>query len=202
MRATNALSGLVGLLCCAGLLVGCGGGGGGGGPTETAASLTAEGWDLYEDGEYEAAIVKFFRATELDASYKDAYNGLGWAYGKIDSLEKAVTNFELCLSKGDTRPDPRAGKAPVCRDLDPPQYDEAISTADAALNLDADFVFEHYEDFNWRDLRIIKAQCYFALQEYAEAVDEIQALGGGVIDPDSTARIAEKIEELEELYGG
>ncbi|MFZ1947549.1 MAG: tetratricopeptide repeat protein [bacterium] len=201
MRATRSLVGLTGLLCCAGLLVGCGGGGGGG-PTETAASLTEEGWVLYEDGEYEAAVVKFFSATELDANYRDAYNGLGWTYGKLDSLQKAVTNFELCLAKGDTRPDPHAGKAPVCRDLDPRECEEAISAAAAALSLDADFVFEHYEDFNWRDLRIIKAQCHFDLREYAEAAGEIEELGGGVIDPDSTARIAEKIEELEELYGG
>jgi tetratricopeptide (TPR) repeat protein len=202
MLATRSLGGLIGLLCCAGLLAGCGGGGGGGGPTETAASLTEEGWALYEDGEYGAAVVKFFGATELDASYRDAYNGLGWTYGKMDSLEKAVTNFEICISNGDTRPDPRAGKAPVCRDLDPPEYEEAISAADAALSLDADFVFEHYEDFNWRDLRIIKAQCYFALQEYAEAVNEIEALGGSVSDPTSAAEIAEEIEDLEAQYGG
>jgi len=192
---------LAGWLCCLGLLAGCGGGDGGG-PSDTAASLTAQGWDLYEDGDYEGAIGKFDAATDLDANYSDAYNGLGWSYAKLDSLSKALTNFSLCISRGDTRPDPHAGKAPVLRDLNPPQFQNAIDAAIAALTKDSDFEFEHYEDFDWRDLRLIKAQCYYGLNMWAEAVDEIEALGGSVSDPNSAEEIAEKIEDLGDLYGG
>jgi tetratricopeptide (TPR) repeat protein len=201
MRAAILPSGCVGLLCCLCLIVGCGGGGGGG-PSDTAASLTAEGWVLYESGDYEGAVGKFFGATQLDADYTDAYNGMGWSYGKLDSLVEAVTNFEMCISKGDVRPDPYAGKAPVCRDLDPPEFNEAISAASTALTKDSDFEFEHYEDFNWRDLRLIKAQCYFALKQYSQAKTEIDALGGNTVDPNDPEAVAAEIERLEDLYGG
>jgi tetratricopeptide (TPR) repeat protein len=195
------LSGLlVGLFSSLALISGCGGGGGGGGPD--AASLTAEGWERYEDGDYDGAIEKFDDAIDADANYRDAYNGLGWSYGKLDSLAEAVAAFDLCISKGDTRPDPYAGKAPVCRDLDPPEFADAISAAATALSKDSDFEFEHYDDFNWRDLRIIKAQCYFALLQYSQAVAEIDALGGNDVDPDDPEAIAAEIERLEDLYGG
>jgi len=192
---------LVGLVSALALIVGCGGGdGGGGGPD--AAALTAEGWALYEAGNYEGAIGKFDEAIDADASYSDAYNGLGWSYGKLDSLEEALDNFDLCISKGDTRPDPYAGKAPVCRDIDPPEFSNAISAAATALTKDSDFEFEHYDDFDWRDLRIIKAQCYFALLQYSQAVAEIDALGGNDVDPGDPEAIAAEIERLEDLYGG
>jgi tetratricopeptide (TPR) repeat protein len=188
-------------LLCFAMLTGCGGGDGGE-PGDTAASLTAQGWELYEDGDYEGAIGKFDAATDLDANYSDAYNGLGWSYAKLDSLSKALTNFNLCVSKGDDRPDPSAGKAPVLRDLDPPQFQNAIDAAIAALTKDSDFEFEHYEDFDWHDLRLIKAQCYYALNMYPQAVAEIVALGGSVDDPNSADEIATKIEDLGDLYGG
>lgn len=192
---------LAGLACGLTLMAGCGGDGGGG-PVDTAASLTAQGWELYEAADYDGAIGKFDAAIGLDANYSDAYNGLGWSYGKLDSLSKALTNFNLCVSKGDTRPDPHAGKAPVLRDLNPPQFQNAIDAADAALAKDSDFEFEHYGDFNWQDLRLIKAQCYYGLNMYAEAIDEIEELGGSVSDSTSASEIAEEIEDLEDEFGG
>jgi len=191
---------IAGWLCCLVLLAGCGGGGGGGGPD--AAALTAEGWALYEAADYEGAVEKFDAAVDADAGYSDAYNGLGWSYGKMDSLAEAVASFDLCVSQGDTRPDPYAGKAAVCRDLDPPQYQNAITAAATALTKDSDFEFEHCDGFDWRDLRVIKAQCYFALAQYPQAVAEIEALGGHDVDPDIPEEIAAEIERLEGLYGG
>jgi tetratricopeptide (TPR) repeat protein len=192
---------LLGLMCGLALVGGCGGGDGGG-PGDTAASLTEDGWERYEAGDYAGAVGKFNAAIDLDANYKDAYNGLGWSHAKLDELDDALTNFNLCISKGDTRPDPLAGKAPVLRDLDPPQFQNAIDAAVAALAKDSDFVFEHYEDFDWHDLRLIKAQCYFALNMYSQAVVEIVALGGSIDDPTSASEIAEEIEALEEDFGG
>ena len=103
MRWRIAQMGLLILgLCSLALVVGCGGGGGGGGPSDTAASLTDEGWDLFEQGNYQSAIGKFDGAIALDVSYAEAYEGLGWAYGKLDSLPRALANLELCIAKGMT----------------------------------------------------------------------------------------------------
>jgi tetratricopeptide (TPR) repeat protein len=204
-RLGTAKTGLIATwLCFVGLMAGCGGGGGGGGPD--AASLTAEGWALYEAGHYSEAIGKFDAAVEADPSYADAYNGLGWTYGKLDSLDEALANFDLCLAKGDARPDPYAGKAPVLRDIEPAQYENAIVAALAALARDSDFEFEHYEDFDWRDLRIIMAQCYFEIEDYGQAHAQVDILDpGNTLNPSSEtwpAELAAAIEDLEEDFGG
>jgi len=200
-----ALNGLLlGLVSSLALLVGCGGGGGGGGGPD-AASLTAEGWTHYEQGEYDDAIGKFDAAVEADPSYADAYNGLGWSYGKLDSLAEALASFALCISNGETGPAPYAGQAPVLRDVDPPQFSNAITAASTALTKDSDFEFEHYEDFDWHDLHLIKAQCYFALTDYTQALAEVD-----ILDPSNTidlnasgfvTNLAEAIEDLEDDFG-
>ena len=70
---------LISMACLCSIVVVLGCGGDGGGPTDTASSLTAAGWTLFEQGEYELAIDKFGRALGLDADYADAFNGLGYS---------------------------------------------------------------------------------------------------------------------------
>ena len=108
------------------LVLGCGGDGGGG-PSETASSLTAEGWDFFEEGNHEAALAKFWGAIGLDPSYSHAYNGMGWSYAKLDSLGQALTAFGQSISNGLTTADPHAGLAPVYRDLYPSQFQNAVT---------------------------------------------------------------------------
>jgi tetratricopeptide (TPR) repeat protein len=185
--------------------VGCGGGGGGGEPTETAADLTSQGWALFVQGKYEEAIEKFTRATQLDANYADAYNGLGWSYAntKVDSLPKALINFNLCIAKDTTHADPYAGRAPVYRDLIPPQFQDAINTATTALSKvpqDSLYEFVHYKDFNWRDLHLIKAQCYYGLKEYTQALAEVVILDPEYEgDPGSATFVRDLAAKIEDL---
>lgn len=193
---------LVGWFCCMGLLAGCGGGDGGGGPTDTAESLTADGWALYEADDYGGAVGKFRAAIDMDANYADAYNGLGWSFGKMDSLQQSVDNFVHCIAKGMTTADPYAGRAPAYRDLGAGRYKHAITVADTALVKSASYAFSHRTSFDYRDLRVIKAQCHFQLKEYAQAVAEINALDGNTVDPNDPEAIAAEIERLGDLYGG
>ena len=76
---------LIVCICALTMFFGCGGDGGGG-PTRTAASVTAEGWTLFEDSRYGDAKDKFDEALALDDTYADAYNGLGWSNAKLDLL--------------------------------------------------------------------------------------------------------------------
>lgn len=191
-------------LCSLALVVGCGGGGGGGGPSDTADSLTDEGWDLFEQGNYAGAIGKFNGAVALDVMYAEAYEGLGWSYAKLDSLPRALANLELCIARGMTTADPYAGKAPVLRDMDPPQYANAITAAGTALSKSATYEFAHYEEFDYRDLHMIRAQCYYALNQFTQAKAEVDALGGTALDPNSPTfekDLAAEIERLGSLYG-
>jgi tetratricopeptide (TPR) repeat protein len=194
--------------CCLALGWGCGGsGGGGGGPADTAASLTDEGWTHFEAEEYQQALDKFHQALGLDDTYADAYNGLGWSHAKMDSLAQAIAGFDEALTLGVTSADPHAGKAPVYRDYEAEtdHFSLAVSSADSALAISSDYIFSHDEDFDWRDLRLVLAQSYYGLGDFASAADEVTALGGDAPEPSSPTYVedlAAEIEELEALYGG
>ncbi|MGD8627994.1 MAG: tetratricopeptide repeat protein [bacterium] len=193
-------------LCSIVMVLGCGGDGGGG-PTDTAQSLTASGWALFEQGEYEQAIGKFERALGLDADYADAFNGLGWSHAKLDSLANSLENFGMCVSTAPSLTEGYAGCAPVYRDYDaePAHFDSAVAFAGTALTQDSDFEFSHDENFDWRDLRLIMAQSYYGLGEFLLAKGQVDALGGVSLDTESDTFVedlAAEIERLEGLYGG
>jgi tetratricopeptide (TPR) repeat protein len=196
----------VACLACLLTAFGCGGDGGGG-PSDTAASLTAAGWALFETGEYEAAITKFNQALGLDATYSDAYNGLGWSNAKLDSLGTALNNFGECLIFNNTLADAYAGCAPVYRDYEtePAHFDSAIAAASEALTLEDEYSFSHDTSFDWRDLHLIIAQSHYGLGEFLDAYSHVIALGGVTLDPESDTFVedlAAEIERLEGLYGG
>jgi tetratricopeptide (TPR) repeat protein len=205
---------------------GCGGDNGGG-PTDTAASLTAQGWTRFEKGEYMEAIDKFNQALGKDADYADAYNGLGWSYAKLDTLNKALLSFGECLTRDDELTEGHAGCAPVYRDFEiegalfgaahplafgTAHFDSAIAFASEALSQDSEFEFSHGTSFDWRDLRIIIAQSYFAKGKtdpedyFLLAKAQVDILNpGNDLDPESdtfVAELAEEIERLESEYGG
>jgi tetratricopeptide (TPR) repeat protein len=194
---------LLGTVCALAMAMGCGGDGGTG-PSATAESRTNEGWALFEAGDYTGAVGKFNSAISIDDTYADAYNGLGWSYAKLDSLARAITNFDECIVNGMSG-DPHAGRAPAYRDLSPPQFGNAVSTASSALSLDRRYVFDHDTTFDWRDLHLIMAQSHFGLGQYDLANAEVDSLGGQVQNPASSTFVedlADEIERLETLYGG
>jgi len=194
---------VVSLVCLGFVALGCGGGGGGG-PGKTAESLTADGWALFEQGKYEEAIDKFNEALELDETYADAYNGLGWSYAKLDQLSDALSAFADCIANGMNDADPYAGRAPVYRDYDQPNHFEiAISAATTALFQERRYVFSHDSSFDWHDLMIILAQSYFGISDYTNANAWVDSLGTPA-DPNSetfVSDLAARIEDLEEQWG-
>lgn len=198
----------LGLLLALAIVLGCGGGGDTG-PTESASSRTAEGWALFESGDYEGAIEKFARAIALDDSYADAYNGLGWSYATLDSLSRALDSFGRGITEtghSTVLTDCYAGSSPVYRDLDsrPSHFDSAVVYASNALSLDRVYVFEHDQSYDWHDLHLIMAQSYFALNDYLSANARVDSIGGNPQDPGSPTFVqdlADEIERLETIYG-
>jgi tetratricopeptide (TPR) repeat protein len=201
---------LVTLSCVCALLMGfgCGGGDGGGGPTDTAESLTAEGWELFEQGQYEAAKDKFNDALGLDATYADAHNGLGWSNAKLDLLADALDGFADAISHGLTSAEVYAGQAPVYLDYTAQanHYASAVSSANTALGKERRFAFSHDTSFDWKDLMVIMAQGHFGTKAYTNANAWVDSLPGGVPadpgSPDFVSDLAAEIERLEDLYGG
>ena len=190
--------------CALTLCFGCGGGDGGGGPTRTAATVTAQGWALFEQGQYADARDKFDEALALDDTYADAYNGQGWSNANLDELSAAINSFIQCLSNGMTTADPYAGEAAVYRDYNN-RFSDAIAAANTALSKNRRYVFSHDTSFDWKDLMLILAQSHFGNGDYETANAWVDSLPGGVPqDPGAieTAELADEIERLGDLYGG
>ena len=55
-------------------------------------------WELYALKDYENSNIWFIESAFDDSVYKDAYNGLGWTYGKLGNIQSSISNFEFGLS--------------------------------------------------------------------------------------------------------
>ena len=87
----------------------------------------AQGWQSFEGGDYAKAVELFKGALQNNNLYTDAYNGLGWSYGRMDSLDKAKVDFDIALGLDNTFIDAYAGRSFVS--LAQGRYAEAIEPA-------------------------------------------------------------------------
>ena len=55
-------------------------------------------WELYATKDFENSNIWFIESAFEDSLYKDAYNGLGWTYGKLGDIQTSISNFEFGLS--------------------------------------------------------------------------------------------------------
>ena len=53
---------------------------------DTVDSLLKDGWELYLQGQYQDALVKFEGATERDAANIESYIGRGWTNIRLNSI--------------------------------------------------------------------------------------------------------------------
>ena len=144
-------------------------------PVTEAVKLTSEGWRSFEAKDYSKAITLFKQALDNNDLYADAYNGLGWTYGRQDSLKRAKIYFDIALGleKGNT--DAIAGRSFVSLGLG--NYDDAISAVTLVEeNQVVYYTFRHDRSISINDLKLVKAQSYFMLGNYSESqtiIDEL-----------------------------
>ena len=62
-----------------------------------ASTLTAEGWQLWQEQKFADAIPKFEQAVALDPEAVNAWNGLGWARFNSGNSTDAILAFEKCV---------------------------------------------------------------------------------------------------------
>jgi tetratricopeptide (TPR) repeat protein len=162
-------------------------------------TLLNEGWFLFETGNFSRSQSRFQEALELDWHCADAFNGRGWCGLNMNSLYAAKWDFLQALEKGHLAPDPLAGLAIAYRDLDPADFEAAAASATSALRRDPRFVFEHDPTLDWRDLRLIMAQSYFAMGIYPLANAQVDSLDGNVQDPASLTFVEDLLREIQRL---
>jgi tetratricopeptide (TPR) repeat protein len=187
------------------LIAGCGGGEGPGPEPVTYEGKVAAGWQFFTQSQYHEALTEFYAALEIDTFPPDAYSGLGWSYALLDSLQYAQGAFFNAISSESTHVDAYVGMAAVTADI--PHYcNLSIHYASQALVLDPDFVFEHRASYDWRDVHLILAECFYSTAEYDSALAHARALDPELdLDPqaeDYLELLLLKIEELVAVHGG
>jgi len=162
-------------------------------------TLVDEGWNAFDIGDYNTAASTFIQAIDEDASNSKAHNGLGWALLSLGNLENSIVSFDAALSNDFTGADPHVGKAIILRDRRPVDYAATINEAKLALSMNEDYVFLHDVDLDWKDIRLILTQSYFAVGAYIEANNQIELLGGNVQDPTSATFVLDLLAEIQAL---
>ncbi|HPF34863.1 MAG TPA: hypothetical protein P5571_13295 [Candidatus Krumholzibacteria bacterium] len=144
------------------VMAGCGGGDGGPTPpADTAASYTADGWDAFETGDYQAANTAFLAALALNGGYGPAHAGLGWtalqSARTSTAMLAAAANFTDALNNGETGAEVSAGRAAARLGAGGVSLAGAVTDAQAARTAAPAFSFTHRAGFDVDDLRLIEA---------------------------------------------
>lgn len=168
-------------------------------PDYTLEELIRQGWAAFEQGQYLTARDKFDRAWHQDPLEVEVYNGLGWSYFKMDSLEQAVRQFHICYCLFDTTADIAAGWAFVLNAQK--LYAESNEKAAEALVLNPAWAFTHALPLDVKDLRLLKAENYYLLGNFTQSLAEVKILNPAfplttVVSDLDRAALAEEIERL------
>jgi hypothetical protein len=192
------------VITCAVFLAGCGGDGGGGPKVRTYDQIIAGGWAAFGRSDYYTALAEFKTAVPMDTTRAEGYDGAGWSYALLDSLTQSRGSLILSLERDPTLADALVCLAAVYRDL--PDLAAAVASAQQALALDPEFVFEHRTSYDWRDVRLILAECYYAMADYESAYLQVRELDAEFeLDPGDEQfahLLLLKIEQLVSTYGG
>jgi len=134
-------------------------------------SYTFVGWVLFEEANYDSAVVCFENARLKNPNYADLFTGLGWCYTKIESLLEAANEFSNAINLDELALDAYVGRSAVSLKLEYPFL--AIEDALAILNTDSLYVFSHDTTVTYLDLHLILAECYYQTQQYSLAHREV-----------------------------
>ena len=148
-------------------------------PADIYSMRITEAWGEFEAGNYYTAVTAFREASEIDPLRSAPYLGLGWCHAMIDEAENSLNNFDVFISKEPESPDGYAAKAFVY--LAQNECEAAIAAADEALLLGGEeYVFSHIPDVQTRSLRLLIAECYYAMGQYGDAQAQID-----ILEPDN-----------------
>ena len=166
-------------------------------PTGDPQSLTGEGWEFFEVGEYTNALAKFRDATAADAGYSEAWTGIGWTQLRLLQTAEALAAFQEALRISWNSNDAQAGIAFAYRAT--VEYVTADSAAATLLARSSIWVFIHDETVNRQDLIVLQAACRYLTGNYAAALAALQLVepdfNVDVSTADGRVRLGARIEE-------
>ncbi|MFB0515656.1 MAG: tetratricopeptide repeat protein [Candidatus Neomarinimicrobiota bacterium] len=161
------------------------------------------GWELLTEGSYRAAITQFEAGTELDDSYADGWNGLGWAYAKLGIADTSADHFSEGVGLADTSivgTEILAGRSFARLALG--SFSGAVDDGKAALSRSPTWVFRRDVTVTYEHVTLTVATGFYSLGEFDSCLVWIRKLDDTFTANVSTlsgrSRLAAKLETLEE----
>jgi len=144
-----------------------------------------EGWQEYDSGSYESAILTFEKVLNNSPSSEiagDTYNGLGWAYLNISqsagvnqvNINNALDKFNEAVNHDKTNSDAWIGQgcALLIKRNSSSDLQNALKSIDNAQQEKDKYLYRHDYDSE-ADIYALKAQCYYYLGRFDDAQKEI-----------------------------
>ena len=165
--------------------------------TEAVQKAQMAGWAAYDKEDFSAALLHFERAIDLDPTFADAHNGLGWTHLSIsrdptttpEILATAQKAFEGAIRTDTSSADAWIGLANTLflrRESDA-DFQTALRAIDNALQGDHRTLFRHdYQSI--ADLHALRAACYYYLGKTNLAISAIE--GALQTEPSNTAALS------------
>lgn len=153
----------------------------------TAEEETNLGWAAFEANDIATARTHFTAAININFEYAEAVLGIGWVSTLEGNLRGAQTNLERAIYLGLDNFGANVGLAVVLRDrLD---FTNSIVHARLVITSLPAYVFSHRTSVDWKDLRLIIAQCCYRLggNYFSDAQAEVDILDpGNGLDPNDS----------------
>lgn len=128
---------------------------------ELERSMTDDGWLRYAARDYRSALALFDEAQRQGCSETDGYNGKGWAYARMDSLNQALAQFTSSIDRELSVLDALAGRSAVRLGLG--DYEHAIEDAERVIAAMPGYRFPRDASVDARDLHLVIAQASYHL---------------------------------------
>ncbi len=161
------------------------------------------GWELMAEDSCRDAIVQFKAAKELDASYADSWNGLGWAYARLGIPDTSEQRFTTAATKSDTtvvRTEIFAGRSFARLALGHLHFLDAITDAKDALARSPTWEFRRDENVTYAHLYLTAATGHYGLGEFDSSLVWVKRLDSSfnadVATLSGRSRLAAKLEAL------
>ncbi len=165
----------------------------------TFAELAAEGWTLFEAGNYASAVSKFQEAKNKDRGQVEGYVGLGWSHFKNGNTSSAISEFSFGNSQSGADADLFGGWAFALNAAQ--EYVDSNTQVDRALADNASWAFSHDSNIGANDLTLLKAENHFLLGNFSESLSVVQQLNtafdADVSTSDGQSALAAEIERLQ-----
>ncbi len=172
--------------------------------------LVQQGWQWFEEGQWDSAYVAFGQAVSQNPQHAEAWLGMGWTslrlYDPVYAHQSLLRTLSLggdslhawaglAIGDADPIPDPTLYGAPLDSVLH-----LALRAANEVLQRDPTYAFPHDPGANATVILLEKARVLCSLGRFAEALAVVQQVDpsftADVSTPEGRAALLQKIADL------